>query len=104
MYVICFHHELRAPENHFLISFFSNLLLSEKQTESLSTLHNLFCVLVNRLTHRAEGAHSVAALLPCQVFLIAHGAHAIGSRVAIETTACGTKHGHRALVRLLGHC
>lgn len=59
---------------------------------------------VNRLTNRAEGAHAVAALLPCQVFLIAYGAHTIGSWVAIEAAACGTKHGHRALVRLLGHC
>lgn len=66
---------------------------------------NLFyCTFVSWLTHRAEGAHAVAALLPCQVFLIAHGAHTIGSWVAIETAACGTKHGHRALVRLLGHC
>lgn len=64
------------------------------------------CVYMRRdsLTHRAEGAHAVAALLPRQVLLVAYGAHAIGSRVAIETTACGTKHGHRALVRLLGHC
>lgn len=59
---------------------------------------------VTRLTHRAEGAHAVAALLPCQVFLIAHRAHAIGSWVAIEAATCGTKHGHRALVGLLGHC
>lgn len=60
-------------------------------------------VCVWRLTHRAEGAHAVA-VLSVQVFLVTYGAHAIGSRVAIETTACGTKHGHRALVRLLGHC
>lgn len=59
---------------------------------------------VSRLTHWAVGANAVAALLPCQVILIAHGAHAVGSRVAIEAAACGTKHGHRALVGLLGHC
>lgn len=58
---------------------------------------------VSRLTHRAVGAHAVAALLPCQVFLIAHGAHAVGSRVAIEAATRGTEHGHRALVGLLGH-
>lgn len=57
-----------------------------------------------RLTHWAMGAHAVAALLSCQVFLIAHRAHAVGSRVAIEAAASGTKHGHRALVGLLGHC
>ena len=62
------------------------------------------CILASWLTQRAEGAHAVTALLPCKVFLIAHGAHSIGSWVAIETTACGTKHGHRALVCLLGHC
>lgn len=56
------------------------------------------------LTHRAEGAHAVAALLSCQVLLIADRAHTIGSWVAIETAAHGTKHGHRALVCLLGHC
>lgn len=56
------------------------------------------------LTQRAEGTHAVAALLPCQVFLVAHRAHAVCSGVAIETTTSGTKHGHWALVRLLGHC
>lgn len=56
------------------------------------------------LTQRAEGTHAVAALLPCQVFFVAHRAHAVCSGVAIETTTGGTKHGHRALVRLLGHC
>lgn len=66
--------------------------------------HTMAWVSESRLTHWAVGAHAVAALLPCQVFLIAHGAHAVGSRVAIEAAACGTKHGHRALVGLLGHC
>lgn len=56
------------------------------------------------LTQRAEGTHALAALLPGQVFLVAHRAHAVCSGVAIETTTGGTKHGHRALVRLLGHC
>lgn len=56
------------------------------------------------LTHWAEGAHAVTALLPRQVFLIAYRAHAICSGVAIETAAGGTKHGDRALVCLLSHC
>ncbi len=64
---------------------------------------SLHLYLVNSLTHWAEGAHAVAALLPCQVLLIAYRAHTIGSWVAIETAARGTKHGHRALIRLLGH-
>ena len=58
---------------------------------------------VDVLTHRCERAHAVAVLPPGQVIFVAHGAHAIGSGVAIETTASGTKHGHLALVRLLGH-
>ena len=56
------------------------------------------------LTHRCERAYAVTVLPSCQVIFVAHGAHAIGSGVAIETTASGTKHGHLALVRLLGHC
>lgn len=69
-----------------------------------SLIVSFMCIYMSWLTHRAEGAHPVAALLPCKVVLIAYGAHTIGSWVAIETAACGTQHGHRALVRLLGHC
>lgn len=37
------------------------------------------------------------------MFFVTDRAHAIGPRVAIETTAGGTEHGHGALIGLLGH-
>lgn len=47
------------------------------------------------LTHSAEWADS-SAVLSAQVLLVAHRAHAIGARVAIETTAGGAQDGHGA--------
>lgn len=99
---ICLDHKL------WKICFFESCFHGKQTlfTEVISHMHAKIMewTSVSRLTHWAVGANAVAALLPCQVILIAHGAHAVGSRVAIEAAACGTKHGHRALVGLLGHC
>lgn len=97
VHVLCLQHKLRASEIWIAIVF-----LYETQTEFFISFFVFFFLLTH--AHRAEGAHAVAALLPRQVILIAYGAHTIGSWVAIETAARGTKHGHLALVRLLGHC
>lgn len=52
------------------------------------------------LTRRAN---STIAVLPLEVFFVAHWAHAIGARIPIKPTASGTQHRHLATVRFLSH-
>lgn len=54
------------------------------------------------LTHSSQGTNP-SVVLPRQVLLVAHRAHAVCPRVAIETTASGTEHWDWALIGLLGH-
>ena len=54
------------------------------------------------LTHGAQRTDS-SIVLSGQCLLVAHRAHAISPRVAVETTAISTERRHRGLIGLLGH-
>lgn len=54
------------------------------------------------LTHNTQGTNSTI-VLSWQVLLVAHRAHAISPRVAIETTAISTECRNWALIGFLGH-
>lgn len=54
-------------------------------------------------TFLARWAAPSTRLLPLEMLLVAHRAHAVGARVAVKPASHRAKHGHLGLIRLLCH-